>query len=130
MSSPKNKKCIKVRFNLSRGLNFQRWQVRDGDSVEYYDPEDVVLLMLDATLRNQRKTAERIKGGENKTVCAWVECKDLVISPAPSLPMGIDNTVHYNPRKEPHWTDCTNADVDNKNYSKLMTYGRLITIPL
>jgi hypothetical protein len=60
----------KVRFHLGRGPNYQRWQVRFGDNPpEYFDPEDVILEMHNAVLRNQRGTAEKILNGENKT--AW-----------------------------------------------------------
>ena len=103
----------KVRFHLARGQNYMRWQVKQGDSVQYYDPEDVILEMHEATLRNQRKTAERIMDGENKTVCAWV----------------VKDFAHYNPRRRPYWHDSKKNNLDNSKYKALATYGKLIVIP-
>lgn len=121
---------IKVRFHLAKGLNYQRWQIRTQDNVEYYDPEDWTLEMRNATLRNRRKTAERIRMGENKTVCAWVECDQLKATPSRNhAAPDAQEMVMYNPRKEPHWTNIEGADLDDSEYSKLVTYGRLIIIP-
>jgi hypothetical protein len=120
----------KVRFHLGRGENYQRWQVKQGDSIEYYDPEDVILQMSNATLRNQRKTAERICNGENKTVCAWVECDGLTVLPSnPETAPAVQDFAHYNPKRRPFWHNTKREDLDNTNYQRLATYGRLIIIP-
>jgi hypothetical protein len=120
----------KVRFHLARGLNYQRWQIRTDSDVEYFDPEDVTIEMHGATLRNQRKTAERIRMGENKTVCAWVECDKVDITPSRNYAAPkAASMVSYNPRKEPHWTNINMEDLDDKRFDKLVTYGRLIIIP-
>lgn len=121
----------KVRFHLAKGPNYQRWQVRKGDREPvYYDPEDVILEMYNAVLRNQRKTAERIYDGQNKTVCAWVECDHLVVKRRHQH--AIPDTAgfcHFNPRRRPHWFDKRENDLDNQSYSMLATFGRLIFIP-
>jgi len=120
----------KVRFHLAKGPNYQRWQVRCGEDVQYYDPEDVILEMHNAVLRNQRGTAERILKGENKTVCAWVECDTLVIKHRSQH--AIPDTTgfcHFNPRRRPHWFDKRENDLDNTTYPMLATFGRLIFIP-
>tara|TARA_R100001440_G_scaffold16880_5_gene28606 strand:- start:6658 stop:7092 length:435 start_codon:yes stop_codon:yes gene_type:complete len=121
---------MRVRFHLAKGPNYQRWQVRDGKEVEYYDPEDVHLDMYGAKLRNHRKTADRIRSGENKTVCAWVECERIEVQPRlfDGLP-DVNGFCLYNPRKAPHWCNSNNEDIDNKEYQRLMTYGRMIFIP-
>jgi hypothetical protein len=121
---------IKLRFHLAKGPHYQRWQIRTGDNVDYLDPEDVTIEMQGATLRNQRKTAERIRSGENKSVCAWVECDELIIEPSRlhAAPRA-SSMVSYNPRKEPHWTNINMDDLDNKRFDRLVTYGRLIIIP-
>tara|TARA_R100001510_G_C7636144_1_gene194273 strand:- start:632 stop:1006 length:375 start_codon:yes stop_codon:yes gene_type:complete len=120
----------KVRFHLGRGPNYQRWQVKQGESIEYYDPEDVILEMHNAKLCNQRKTAERICAGENKTVCAWVECDDLVVLPSsPDSAPQVRDFAHYNPKRRPFWHNAAREDLDNTKYSRLATYGKLIIIP-
>ena len=120
----------KVRFHLAKGPNYQRWQVRCGEDVQYYDPEDVILEMHNAVLRNQRGTAERILNGENKTVCAWVECDKLVVKNRGehAIPE-TSGFCHFNPRRRPHWFDKRENDLDNTQYPMLATFGRLIFIP-
>lgn len=120
----------KVRFHLARGVNYQRWQVKQGDSTEYYDPDDVILQMKNATLRNQRKTAERICDGANKSVCAWVECDEVTVTRAnPETAPAVKDFAHYNPKRRPYWHNAAREDLDNTKYNRLATYGRLIIIP-
>lgn len=120
-------KTYKIRFHLARGENYQRWQIKTQDSVSYHDPEDVCIEMRNATLKNSRKTAERIHCGENKTVCAWVECDDVVVRAASyeAVP-DPDGFLYYNPRKLPHWHDADRNDVDGKTFPVLVTMGRLV----
>lgn len=124
------KQKSKVRFHLGKGPNYQRWQIRTDKDVEYFDPEDVIIEMQGATLRNKRKTADRIRSGENKTVCAWVECDLISIKPSRNhaAPKAL-SMVSYNPRKQPHWTNINMDDLDNQRFDSLVTYGRLIIIP-
>jgi len=120
----------KVRFHLARGINYQRWQVKTEIGITYYDPDDHILQMDNATLRNQRKTAERICGGENKSVCAWVECDDIKVTRAnPDTAPVIEDFAHYNPKRRPFWHNSARENLDNANYERLATYGRLIIIP-
>lgn len=126
-------KKYKVRFHLAAGPNYQRWQVRHGDDVKYYDPEDVTLDMYGCQLRNQSKTAEGIYLGKSKTVCAWVQCDHLEVKSRHEHtlpdPKGFV-AVQYNPRKAPHWfRDNYKNNVDNMRYLCLTTIGRLIVIP-
>ena len=120
----------KVRFHLAKGPNYQRWQVKQGSDVTYYDPEDYILEMHNAKLRNQRKTAERILEGENKTVCAWVECDHVTAKPRRQYAAPIlGEVLYYNPRRRPHWFNTKREDVDNTTYDMLATFGRLIITP-
>ena len=121
----------KVRFHLGRGPNYQRWQVRFGDNApEYFDPEDVILQMHNAVLRNQRGTAEKILNGENKTVCAWVECDHLEVKPRGQyyIPRA-KQFCHYNPKRRAHWFNNNREDIDNTKHKLLATFGKLIIIP-
>ena len=115
----------KVRFHLATGENYMKWQVRSGDSVTYYDPHEVSLRMTGCRLRNQRGTAERINAGENKTVCAWVECESVQVLP-PTPARSIIDVVRYNPRKFPHWFNLALEDIDNHSFDALVTDSRLI----
>ena len=114
----------KVRFHLGRGPNYQRWQVRFGDNApEYFDPEDVILEMHNAVLRNQRGTAEKILNGDNKTVCAWVACEDVIVRTTTPPTKGMTH-YKYNPRKNPHWFTERNDNVDGKSMPSMVTSGR------
>ena len=121
----------KVRFHLGRGPNYPRWQVRFGDNApEYFDPEDVILQMHNAVLRNQRGTAEKILNGENKTVCAWVECDHLEVKPRGQyyIPRA-KQFCHYNPKRRAHWFNNYREDIDNTKHKLLATFRKLIIIP-
>lgn len=121
-------KSIKVRFNLSKGKNYMKWKIEypTGQS-EYRDPAEVQLEMYDCTLKNYKKTAEKIFNGADKTVCAWVLCKtlDIVTSDAQAQPE--DNRVSYNPRKQPNWLHggCV---VDGSRYDKIISFGKSLFI--
>ena len=96
-------KSIKVRFNLSRGVNYLKWKIEYPDgNVMYYHPTGVQLVMGECTLKNYKKTAEKIHNGANKSVCAWVLCKTLDLKFDNFI---TDNTtqIKYNPRVQPNW---------------------------
>ena len=62
----------KIRFHLAKGVNFMKWQIKDTKSGEviYISPKDYSLHFEGVTLKNSKSTANRIKQGSNKTVCA------------------------------------------------------------
>mgnify|MGYP005989320439 FL=1 len=120
----------RVRFHLAQGRNFQNWQIKCGQSVEYYEPEDVVLVMENCKLRNQPTTAKRIFDGADKTVCAWIECDSVTIVPKADAP--VDHVVgylNYNPRHNPYWTVNFGAKADGKVFDHLITQGKRVAIP-
>lgn len=135
VKSQNNMSKWKVRFHLARGENFQKWQIKTKNEsgithTMYIEPDDVMLEMTNAKLRNQRKTAERILGGENKSVCAWVECDDLKVRQAdPFAPPSPGHFIYYNPKRRAHWHDEAKQDLDNRTYNCLTTFGRLIIAP-
>lgn len=110
-----------VRFHLGKGDHYQQWQVKQGSIVRYYDPAHYTLTLLDCLLRNQPAAAARIHGGENKKVCAWVECND-VIAHEPTNPVGLP--VSYNPRVAPHWRNMAGMNIDGKRIEVLRSNGR------
>ena len=93
----------KVRFNLSKGKNYLKWKVEYPDgNVMYYYPTGVQLVMGECTLKNYKKTAEKIHNGANKSVCAWVLCETLELKFDDFI---MDNTtqIKFNPRVQPNW---------------------------
>lgn len=114
-----------------------KWKVSYPDGkVEYLNPEDVQLTMIGCQLKNNRKTANKIYEGENKTVCAWVVCDSLSISPINFY--SADSTFHeiewrkvdiikYNPRLKPYWfMQGEEGNLDNKEFDTLYTLGKSI----
>lgn len=98
--------------------------------MEYYEPEDVVLVMENCKLRNQPTTAKRIFDGADKTVCAWIECDSVTIVPKADAP--VDHVVgylNYNPRHNPYWTVNFGAKADGKVFDHLITQGKRVAIP-
>lgn len=133
----------KVRFHLAKGENYMKWQITGDASPNkpsgkpfYCDPSTVCIQMIDAKLINHVATATKIKCGGNKTVCAWVECKNLVIY-RDDTAGGRANIKHikevlpkthmqlsYNPRVAPNWVghNCTN--MDKQENLNIYTSGR------
>lgn len=114
----------KVRFHLGAGENRMKWQVKDLHGVRrYYDPTEVSLEMLGCRLHNNRRVAERIRSGANKTVCAWISCSEVRVV-APRACSGY--SVRYNPKVRPHWTDESGIDLDGSAFGELVTSGRMV----
>ena len=112
-----------VRFHLGAGENFGKWQVKCLAGVLYFDPAKVSLTMLDCQLRNQRGTAQKVHDGANKSVCAWVDCNELLVE-GPVEMAGI--TVAYNPKIAPYWRNLAGECIDNKRADVLRTVGKQV----
>lgn len=128
------KRPYKVRFNLGRGKNYMKWKVEGPDGIWYWDPSKVEIHMYKCQLKNQKKTAEKINQGANKTVCAWVRCEDVKVVYIDAGPMsGVDLTkidpdydtqLKYNPRKHPFWFTDEGTNVDNLVVSRIVSIDR------
>ena len=108
-------KSIKIRFKV---------QSIDG-TIEYHSPVDVQLIMHDCTLKNHKKTAQKIFDGGEKVVCAWILCKSLVITSNDFIQADLfGERVRYNPRVTPHWM-LNDVNVDGLPVDILVTvdYG-------
>lgn len=123
---------VRLRFNLGRGDNFRKWQLKiyDGRKVLsklHYDPSEIRIVIKGATLKNRRSVAEGIFSGKNKTVCAWIDGDQAFVTP--NLPKGEvvilreKDKIAYNPRKAPHWTNILGQDIDNKELAYVVTDG-------
>jgi len=119
-------KRIKVRFNLGRGPNYLKWKVQYPNGVvAYHKPTDTQLVMMGCTLKNNRKTAEKILNGQHKTVCAWILCDGIQIKTTDFEPYDtykMCSTLKYNPRVKPHWVYNDNdRDADGLNFIEIGT---------
>lgn len=123
-------KRIKVRFNLSAGKNFMKWKIEYPDKkAEYLDPNTFQLSLSGCTLKNQRKTAQKINDGAHKTVCAWVLCNEININSVINTELVVNETqLKYNPRKLPYWFIDEDINVDNLNVSKIVSLGNKLFV--
>lgn len=112
-----------VRFHLGKGENFGKWQVKGPGGIQYHDPAKATLTMLDCQLRNQRGTAQKVHDGANKSVCAWVDCNELMVS-GPVEMLGVP--VSYNPRVAPYWRNFSGQNIDNRRIEVLRSIGRQV----
>lgn len=125
----KKLKRYRVRFHLARGDNYMKWQVFDKqyNTKNYFDPNSKSLIMSDCNLGNHPKTAQRIHDGENKTVCAWVDCEDVrVVDNIPLSSASKLTNYMFNPRKNPHWYTATNKNRDNAKFTTMYTINRKV----
>jgi len=125
----KNLKRYRVRFHLAKGDNYMKWQVFDKqlNTKDYFDPDSKCILMTKCRLGNQPSTAKRIYDGDNKTVCAWVECEDVrVVDTLPSV--SISRLTHYkfNPKKNPHWFTEKQNNCDGRQFKVMVTNKRKV----
>jgi len=118
----------RVRFHLAHGPNFQNWQVKCGDSVDYYDPSEYVLHMENCKLRNQPLTAQKIYHGANKTVCAWIECDSVTAVPSGNGMLPAVDFLYYNPKHKPYWHLTSGQNADNTVFDTLSTQGKMVVV--
>ena len=121
----------RVRFHLAKGEHFMYWQVKNLDTkeVNYYNPEVYSLYIMTAQLKNQRKTAEKIHAGENKSVCAWINADEVHATKNSQLIIRGEDLMAYNPRRAPHWVDSTGRNMDSMSFLSLVTCGRTVGLP-
>jgi hypothetical protein len=118
----------KVRFHLGRGENYMKWQITSPcGNKTYLDPEINNLEMVNCKLKNKKSVAKKIFKGENKTVCAWIECEKIHIWPD-SLKCDLHKNINYNPKNKPYWTDNSGQDFDDKNYGIIFSEGKKLFV--
>lgn len=100
-----------------------KWQLKAGQNVYYYDPDDTQLFLFNCILRNQQATAIKIHQGKNKTVCAWVDCDFVEVLPATSEIHDLE-LIQYNPKVVPYWRDSNGLNIDNFKFAQLRSFGK------
>lgn len=117
----------KIRFNLGKGDNFRKWQIKNVETkeVEHLDPEVFSLKLHNVTLCNRKQTAKRINEGANKSVCAWMLCKFYEIGQQYE-PINDNLKLSYNPKLNPYWTDSEGNDIDDKVFNLLQTVSNKV----
>ena len=122
------KQKIRVRFHLARGENYMKWQVRHGKEVRYFEPEDFDLRIANCILKNKPSDAERIYTGENKRVCAWINCESVEVYDSRESSCPLKNCVRYNPRVAPYWSDSDGNNIDNQSFDVICSVDRSLFV--
>ncbi len=116
---------LKVRFHLGPGENYKHWQVRNTftNSVEYYDPNKVQILLSKCVLKNELKTAEKVFAEQKRDVCGWVQCENIEVSLNFVKPSG--RRLLYDPKINPHWQyEDIPDNLDRMTFENLITFGK------
>lgn len=117
---------MRVRFNLGKGQNYMKWQVRDGNQVKHYNPDQVTLIMKGCKLCNNASTAKKIFNGARKSVCAWIDCQSVeIIEPNDRTP---EETIQFNPRISPHWRSSSNENIDGSFFDVILSNGKKLYV--
>lgn len=130
---------FRVRFHLAKGPHFMQWQVTDlvSGSVNYHNPESVLITLYGCKLRNQPATARKIHAGADKTVCAWIDCESLQVNQTEpetvtrikdKLSADQEGWVSYNPKVAPHWQGPAGGNFDNATFSGLLLADRKVFV--
>jgi len=120
---------IKIRFNLGAGKNYRKWQIRSPADVQYIDPASAYMSIYNATLYNNRRIADGIYKGKNKSTCAWIAAESAIIheGPPPVEPHHIKMPLFYNPKISPFWRDSYGQDIDSHFFSLIIIRERQVT---
>jgi|LakMenEpi03Aug12_release.lakeMendotaPanAssembly.Ray.scaffolds.fasta_scaffold00928_52 hypothetical protein len=116
-------KKIKVRFNLGKGINYKKWKISYPEKTEYLDPINFSFLMLNCQVKNNRKTADKIFNGANKSVCSWILCDDLIFIKNGCVFFDTANEIKYNPKTFPFW-NYKNENVDGICFESIVSCGK------
>jgi len=116
-----------VRFNLAKGKRYMKWKVEDENNTLYIDPSEHRLIMTSCKLKNRRTYAKKIFDGANKSVCAWIHCKEVLILPSDENQVESGNLLRYNPRERPHWTNANNEDLDGHSFQFIKSNNKQLT---
>ncbi|MEN9520753.1 MAG: hypothetical protein RLZZ381_3341 [Cyanobacteriota bacterium] len=117
----------KLKFNLARGKNFRKWQVREDQNARYFDPEIYSLILYNCYLSNQANTAKKIFAGANRQPVAYILFDDLEVIEANST-FGLHIPIFYNPKKAPYWQSANGANIDKSSYNKIGTLNNKVYI--
>jgi len=101
-----------IRRHLGKGKYFGWWQIRkhitnakQGDIVEYVDPEKFCIIFRTCFLYNRPKTAQKILDGAYKQPCAWICAGSYILEDTLATDIIDDypSLLEYNPKKAINW---------------------------
>lgn len=109
-----------------------KWKIQyPSGAVEYCDPCNTQLVMHNCTLKNHRKTAEKIMSGQHKTVCAWILCDSIEVRFGLFDAYDTDPNnirVGYNPRVNPYWVLNKITPADGFKFNEIGSVGNKLFV--
>ncbi len=132
----KNNYLYTIRRHLGKGKHFGWWQIREyitnakqGEIVEYIDPDKFCIIFRTCFLYNRPKTAQKIFDGAYKQPCAWICAGSYMKEPANATEIIDDypSLLEYNPKKSIHWTSW-NVNMDGVEHEFIYTKGTKLYI--
>lgn len=126
----------KVRFHLAQGAFHMMWKVKNISTghTHFFNPDSETLKLIDCTLTNRVGTTKKINEGAHKTVCAWVNCRDIEVIPKDrSLSVAKLQKLTFNPRMHIHWFvehhgHVKKINADDLAFKELITVDRTLFI--
>ena len=110
----------KLRFNLGRGENFEKWKlVHPNGYVAYFCPQKTSFKMSECKVKIRVNASNKIFEGSNKFPCSWIECKHIEV--LEKVEYDYVEKFHYNPRLNPNWLDSVGNIINNNTYKTLVT---------
>lgn len=113
----------KLKFHLGKGKNYQKWQLRSENTVDYYDPNLVNLVLFDCYLSNQINAAKKIHAGGNRQPIAYIWFNNFEISQNLEH-LNLDQPIYYNPKIVPYWRSHQGNNIDKTYYQHIITVNR------
>lgn len=107
---------MKIRLNLEKGLNHNKWKIYDDDNAEFISTE-LSFILSRCKLVNNKNIAIKINQGEDKSVCAWIEFEEFKF--IQNYNYKCKRNIKFNPRKNPFW-EIDGQDVDNILIQKII----------
>lgn len=127
-----------VRFHLSPGENYKKWQVKIMKNnrkvhIYYMDPNEVQLELIGCKLINKVNKAKKVHDAGVKDVSGWIKCDDFIPRGNfwPLEPIDNLEKLYYNPIKDIHWrreSDYCEFSWDDTEYATLITQGKQVYI--
>lgn len=116
----------RVRFHLAKGCNYKKWQIKNGSSTIYLDPNQYCLELINCKLVNEKGKARKIHEGSNKDVCAWIDCDRVIFWAKDEVKINTKETnrLFYDPRVRPFWYDTSNSNCDDLRFESLLTKNK------
>lgn len=114
----------RIRFHLGKGTNYKHWQIIKHPTIFYLNPFEYNLILKNCYLKNNKKVAERIFNGKNKTVCAWLYAENIDFVINSNFDRKKYKIISYNPKKSPNWVDINGIDIDNSKFQEIRSIGK------